>query len=183
MSGELKNKNNSSDAEQTINRRNLLLGTSSIVAAATLTSEALAQAQQAAPSRAPAAAQPAGGKPNILVIFGDDIGIANVSAYSNGLMGYETPNIDHIAQEGIKFQHYYGEQSCTAGRAAFLTGQHVRFEFDAKGQPSLVKVDKVEFVDDGVGKPVGINRFIGRRPIFAFGNSDGDQQMLEWTAA
>jgi haloacid dehalogenase-like hydrolase len=59
----------------------------------------------------------------------------------------------------------------------------VRFEFDAKGQPSLVKVDKVEFVDDGVGKPVGINRFIGRRPIFAFGNSDGDQQMLEWTAA
>jgi arylsulfatase A-like enzyme len=124
MSGELKNKNNSSDAEQTINRRNLLLGTSSIVAAATLTSEALAQAQQAAPSRAPAAAQPAGGKPNILVIWGDDIGIANISAYSNGLMGYETPNIDRIGREGIKFLHYYGEQSCTAGRAAFLTGQH-----------------------------------------------------------
>ncbi len=63
-------------------------------------------------------------KPNILVIFGDDIGIANVSAYSGGLMGYETPNIDRLAKEGIKFQHYYGEQSCTAGRAAFLTGQH-----------------------------------------------------------
>jgi arylsulfatase len=125
MSGELKNKNNPSDAEQPINRRNLLLGTSSIVAAVTLTSEALAQAQKAAPSPAPAAAQPAGGKPNILVIWGDDIGIANISAYSNGLMGYETPNIDRIAREGLKMQHYYGEQSCTAGRSAFLTGQHI----------------------------------------------------------
>ena len=67
-------------------------------------------------------AQPA--KPNILVIFGDDIGIANISAYSGGLMGYETPNIDRLAREGIRFLHYYGEQSCTAGRAAFLTGQH-----------------------------------------------------------
>lgn len=63
-------------------------------------------------------------KPNILVIFGDDIGIANVSAYSDGVMGYETPNIDRIGNEGIRFLHYYGEQSCTAGRAAFLTGQH-----------------------------------------------------------
>jgi arylsulfatase A-like enzyme len=63
-------------------------------------------------------------KPNILVIWGDDIGISNVSAYSDGLMGYETPNIDRIAKEGIRFLHYYGEQSCTAGRAAFLTGQH-----------------------------------------------------------
>jgi arylsulfatase len=63
-------------------------------------------------------------KPNILVIFGDDIGIANVSAYSDGLMGYTTPNIDSIGEGGIRFLHYYGEQSCTAGRAAFLTGQH-----------------------------------------------------------
>jgi arylsulfatase A-like enzyme len=63
-------------------------------------------------------------KPNILVIFGDDIGISNVSAYSDGLMGYTTPNIDRIAKEGLRFLHYYGEQSCTAGRAAFLTGQH-----------------------------------------------------------
>jgi Sulfatase len=70
--------------------------------------------------------QPAsdGTKPNILVIWGDDIGISNISAYSNGLMGYTTPNIDRIAKEGIRFLHYYGEQSCTAGRAAFLTGQH-----------------------------------------------------------
>jgi len=63
-------------------------------------------------------------KPNIVVIFGDDIGITNVSAYSDGLMGYETPNIDRIGKEGIRFLHYYAEQSCTAGRAAFLTGQH-----------------------------------------------------------
>jgi arylsulfatase len=62
-------------------------------------------------------------KPNILVIFGDDIGTTNVSAYSDGLMGYTTPNIDRIADEGLRFLHYYGEQSCTAGRAAFLTEQ------------------------------------------------------------
>ena len=64
------------------------------------------------------------GKPNILVLWGDDIGISNLSCYSDGLMGYETPNIDRLAQEGLRFLHYYGEQSCTAGRAAFLTGQH-----------------------------------------------------------
>jgi hypothetical protein len=58
-----------------------------------------------------------------------------------------------------------------------------RFELRADGMPVLIKEPKVEFVDDGPGKPVGINRFIGRRPILAFGNSDGDQQMLEWTAA
>ena len=63
-------------------------------------------------------------KPNILVIFGDDIGITNLSCYSDGIMGYTTPNIDRIASEGLRFLHYYGEQSCTAGRAAFLTGQH-----------------------------------------------------------
>ena len=64
------------------------------------------------------------GKPNILVLWGDDIGITNVSAYSDGLMGYRTPNIDRIADEGIRFTDYYGEQSCTAGRAAFITGQN-----------------------------------------------------------
>jgi arylsulfatase len=64
-------------------------------------------------------------KPNILVIWGDDIGIANLSCYSDGLMGYRTPNIDRIAREGMKFTDSYGEQSCTAGRAAFITGQSV----------------------------------------------------------
>lgn len=62
-------------------------------------------------------------KPNILVIFGDDIGITNISKYSHGMMGYQTPNIDRLANEGMMFTDYYGEQSCTAGRAAFITGQ------------------------------------------------------------
>ncbi len=64
-----------------------------------------------------------GKKPNILVIFGDDIGQTNVSAYSMGLMGYRTPNIDRIAKEGMIFTDYYAEQSCTAGRSSFITGQ------------------------------------------------------------
>src|SRR5437773_9141496 len=63
-------------------------------------------------------------KPNILVIFGDDIGQTNVSAYSMGMMGYHTPNIDRVAKEGMIFTDYYAEQSCTAGRASFITGQH-----------------------------------------------------------
>ena len=63
-------------------------------------------------------------QPNILVIWGDDIGISNLSCYSDGLMGYRTPNIDRIAAEGVRFTDYYGEQSCTAGRAAFITGQN-----------------------------------------------------------
>ena len=69
----------------------------------------------------PAAAED---KPNILVIWGDDIGPFNVSAYNRGMMGYKTPNIDRIADEGILFTDAYGDQSCTAGRAGFITGQH-----------------------------------------------------------
>ena len=61
--------------------------------------------------------------PNILVIMGDDIGWFNISAYNHGAMGYHTPNIDRIAREGAMFTDYYGQQSCTAGRAAFITGQ------------------------------------------------------------
>jgi arylsulfatase A-like enzyme len=64
------------------------------------------------------------GQPNILVIWGDDIGQSNLSCYSHGVMGYQTPNIDRIAAEGAMFTDYYGEQSCTAGRAAFITGQN-----------------------------------------------------------
>ena len=63
-------------------------------------------------------------QPNILIIWGDDIGISNLSCYSDGLMGYRTPNIDRLAAEGARFTDYYGEQSCTAGRAAFITGQN-----------------------------------------------------------
>jgi arylsulfatase A-like enzyme len=62
-------------------------------------------------------------KPNIVIIWGDDIGQSNISAYSRGLLGYQTPNIDRLAREGIMFTDYYGEQSCTAGRASFITGQ------------------------------------------------------------
>ena len=71
----------------------------------------------------PARAETPAQRPNIVVIWGDDIGQSNVSAYSHGLMGYKTPNIDRIAKEGVMFTDYYGEQSCTAGRASFITGQ------------------------------------------------------------
>jgi arylsulfatase len=67
-------------------------------------------------------AEPAA-KPNILVIWGDDIGGFNISAYNQGVMGYRTPNIDRIARDGAMFTDWYGQQSCTAGRAAFITGQ------------------------------------------------------------
>jgi arylsulfatase len=61
--------------------------------------------------------------PNIVVIFGDDIGYWNISYNSHGMMGYQTPNIDRIGQEGVAFTDFYGQQSCTAGRSAFITGQ------------------------------------------------------------
>ena len=64
-------------------------------------------------------------KPNILVVWGDDVGQSNISAYTHGLVGYKTPNIDRIANEGVTFTDYYGEQSCTAGRSTFITGQSV----------------------------------------------------------
>jgi arylsulfatase A-like enzyme len=80
----------------------------------------VASAALAAPV-APALAQAK--KPNILIIWGDDIGQFNISAYNNGMMGYKTPNIDSIAREGAMFTDWYGQQSCTAGRAAFITGQ------------------------------------------------------------
>ena len=83
------------------------------------------------------------GKPNILVIWGDDIGISNLSCYSDGLMGYRTPNIDRIAAEGVRFTDYYGEQSCTAGRAAFICGQN----------PIRTGLTKVGFP----GAPVGLH--------------------------
>src|ERR1700743_3435563 len=87
--------------DRALSRRNILLGSSALVAAATITSGALAQAQKAT---TPAAAGATAGKPpNILVIFGDDIGQTNISAYSFGLVGYKTPNIDRIAKEGMMF--------------------------------------------------------------------------------
>ncbi len=90
----------------------------------TIVATAQAQVGQTEPQTQSEATAQTAGKPNILVIYGDDIGITNISAYSDGLMGYETPNIDRIGKEGLRFLQYYGEQSCTAGRSAFLTGQH-----------------------------------------------------------
>ena len=107
------------DRDGTFNRRNLLLSGASIATLSALSAVAAtepAQAQQSAPASV-------GRKPNILMIMADDIGWFNVSAYNHGMMGYRTPNIDRIAKEGAMFTDWYGEQSCTAGRAAFITGQ------------------------------------------------------------
>ncbi|XXS02006.1 sulfatase-like hydrolase/transferase [Sorangium sp. So ce426] len=76
------------------------------------------------------------GKPNVLILWGDDIGVWNVSFHSRGMMGYRTPNIDRIAEEGLAFTDYYGQQSCTAGRAAFITGQNpIRTGLTKVGMP------------------------------------------------
>lgn len=91
---------------------------------------------------APAHAQD---KPNFLIIWGDDIGQSNISAYTFGLMGYHTPNIDRIAKEGMMFTDYYGEQSCTAGRASFITGQSVfRTGLSKVGMPGAEQGMQIE---------------------------------------
>lgn len=102
-----------------VSRRDLLLAGSALAAAALTTSGT------ATPASAQQSTQPAAGgaKPNILMIMGDDIGWFNPSIYHRGMMGYRTPNIDRIGNEGAMFTDWYGEQSCTAGRAAFITGQ------------------------------------------------------------
>jgi arylsulfatase A-like enzyme len=106
-----------------------------------------AQAQQPAP----------GGMPNILVIFGDDIGQSNISAYTHGLMGYRTPNIDRIAKEGMMFTDYYAEQSCTAGRSTFITGQStLRTGLSKVGIPgATVGLQKEDVTIAQVLKPLG----------------------------
>jgi arylsulfatase A-like enzyme len=99
-----------------LNRRNMLLAGTTLAAASALSSAvetAVAQAQQAAP----------GGKPNILVIMGDDIGWFNIGAYHQGIMSGKTPNLDKLAADGMRFTDYYAEASCTAGRANFITGE------------------------------------------------------------
>ncbi len=103
-----------SDNQLTVNRREVFKGGGSLLAMAALASAAAKDAQ---------AQNSAGTKPNILVIFGDDVGYWNVSAYNRGMMGFRTPNIDRIAREGAIFTDHYAQQSCTAGRAAFITGQ------------------------------------------------------------
>jgi arylsulfatase len=111
--------------------RNALLGSFALIAAAT-TINAPAGAQQAQ-------------KPNILIIWGDDIGQFNISAYNMGMMGYRTPNIDSIAQQGALFTDWYGQQSCTAGRAAFITGQSpIRTGLTKVGLPGALEGLKKE---------------------------------------
>lgn len=89
-----------------------------------------------------------------------------------------------VSGGGVEFMRVFAEQAYGIPPEQVVGSSGVvKFELGADGKPKLIKEPKVEFVDDGPGKPVGINRFIGRQPIFAFGNSDGDQQMLEWTAA
>src|SRR5262245_11014099 len=103
-----------------LNRRRILLGGTSLAVASALnagTTLRMAHAQQPAP------AQPSGRLPNVLAIMADDIGWSNVSAYHQGLMGGRTPNIDRIAREGVRLTDAYAQASCTAGRAAFITGQ------------------------------------------------------------
>src|SRR5580692_4873409 len=99
----------------------------------------------------------AAAKPNIVVIWGDDIGIANLSCYTHGLMGYQTPNIDRIANEGMRFTDYYGEQSCTAGRASFITGQHgLRTGLTKVGLPAApVGLSKQDPTIAALLKPLG----------------------------
>ncbi len=104
-----------------LKRRDLLLSGSSLVAASALSAVGLtipAEAQQ--PTATPA---PAGQKPNIVFIMGDDIGWLNIGAYHRGMMAGRTPNLDRLAAEGMLFTDYYAEASCTAGRANFITGQ------------------------------------------------------------
>ena len=137
-------------------RRDLLLSASSLVAASALAATGLttsAQAQQPAP----APAQPPGRRPNILVIFGDDIGQANLSAYTFGLMGYRTPSIDRIAREGMMFTDYYAEQSCTAGRSSFITGQAtLRTGLSKVGAPAAtVGLQKEDATVAELLKPLG----------------------------
>ncbi len=104
-----------------------------------------------------ATAQKDGTKPNFCIIWGDDVGQSNISAYTMGLMGVKTPNIDRIAKEGMIFTDYYGEQSCTAGRASFITGQHgLRTGLTKVGMPGAkAGMQKEDPTIAGLLKPLG----------------------------
>jgi arylsulfatase A-like enzyme len=96
-------------------------------------------------------------KPNILILWGDDIGIWNISHFSRGMMGYHTPNIDRIAKEGVTFTDYYSQQSCTAGRACFITGQNpIRTGLTKVGMPgATVGLQKEDPTIAELLKPLG----------------------------
>lgn len=115
----MENRRDVPSTDGSLSRRNILLAGTALAAASAVGAASPVQVAQGQP----APTQPTGRKPNILMIMADDIGWFNVSAYNLGIMGYRTPNIDRIAKEGALFTDWYGEQSCTAGRAAFITGQ------------------------------------------------------------
>jgi arylsulfatase A-like enzyme len=111
----------------------MLTGTALVTSAALGSSASVAQAQSRSST-------PAGQRPNILIIWGDDVGIWNISAYHRGMMGGSTPNIDRIGREGMIFMDHYGQASCTAGRAAFITGQYpIRVGLSTVGLPGSDK--------------------------------------------
>jgi arylsulfatase A-like enzyme len=103
-----------------LKRRDLLLRGTSLVAVSALTGAGFATSAQA---QQPARTPPSGQQPNIIVIMGDDIGWSNIGVYNQGIMSGRTPNLDRIANEGMRFTDYYAEASCTAGRANFITGE------------------------------------------------------------
>ena len=96
-------------------------------------------------------------KPNILILWGDDIGLWNISRFNLGMMGYRTPNIDRIAAEGVTFTDYYSQQSCTAGRACFITGQNpIRTGLTKVGMPgATVGLQKEDPTIAELLKPLG----------------------------
>jgi arylsulfatase A-like enzyme len=105
-------------ANQAVNRRNILLGGTTLAAASAIGSSNPIQVAQAQAQSAPS-----GQRPNIMVIMGDDIGWSNIGVYNQGIMAGRTPNLDRMANEGMRFTDYYAEASCTAGRANFITGE------------------------------------------------------------
>jgi len=115
-----KSRDEIAETSEGLKRRDLLLSGTSLLAAPALLGAGVATSAQA---QQPVPASPSGKQPNILVIMTDDVGIWNISAYHRGMMGGRTPNIDRIAKEGALFTDYYAQQSCTAGRAAFILGQ------------------------------------------------------------
>src|SRR5579862_7395744 len=115
-----KSRDEIAETSKGLKRRDLLLSGTSLLAAPALLGAGVATSAQA---QQPVPASPSGKQPNILVIMTDDVGIWNISAYHRGMMGGRTPNIDRVAKQGALFTDYYAQQSCTAGRAAFILGQ------------------------------------------------------------
>lgn len=160
---------NESSQATALSRRNILvagttLATSSALGAASTFRTAQAQAQPSAPNAA---------KPNILVIFGDDIGYTNLSCFGGDIMGVQTPNIDRLAREGLRLTSFYAQPSCTAGRAAFITGQlPVRTGLTTVGTPgSPAGLQKEDITLAEILKTLGYATAQSARTIWAISMS------------